>query len=400
MSDLYYVGVGQMDITPSLEQPVFIAGFAANRTALSVLHPLVAQAVYLKDAQGSAVCFVTLDLIGFLQPEVERLRNRVSHLVDRERLVVCSTHTHSGPDTLGLWGKAALGIPYRSGVDPEYLAWVGRQAAAAVTDAVADAEPARVAATTFDIPRGMVRNDRKGGGTYRKTVALAARTAGGTKTVMLNFAAHPEALWEKNRQLSPDYPGPYRNWMARLGVPHAPFFSGPIGAMLTPDVAPSADTPERVRYVEQFGRMLALTTMEKLEGATGLEGPVQAASRKLPLTNANKGFELARKLGVLNRPIEDGVIHTEVTVGRIGDFAFTTVPGEPSPEVGRELHEALGARHGMILALGQDELGYIIPTPFFDDKEYKYEQSMSVGPHTAPTVVSTTKELIGRLPNE
>jgi len=400
MTTPYLVGAAAADITPSLDKPVYIAGFAPNRTALSVLHPLKAQALYVRDPGRGVVCFVSLDLIGFPHPLVEKLRNRVSHLVPKESLVVCSTHTHSGPDTLGLWGKALLGIPYKTGIDQDYIGLVIERTGDVIEQAVRNAAESALAAVTFDIPHGWVRNDRKGGGSYRRGVALVATRGDRLAAIMLNFAAHPEALWEKNRQLSPDYPGPYRNWMEKLGVEEPLFFSGPIGAMLTPDVAESANTAERRRYIEQFGRMLALLTLEKAAQAEPLQGPVVVTGRKLSMPNLNKGFEFAKKLGLFDRPIENSMLTTEMSAGRIGGFRFVTVPGEPSPELGHALHNALGGDHGMLLCLGQDELGYILPAAFFSNSEYKYEHTMSVGPHAGPTVLETARELVERLNHE
>jgi len=159
----YTVGTGKVDITPSLDKPVYLAGFAPNRTAQEVLHPLEVHALYVRDSQESAVCLVTLDVIGFLHPSVQRVRQRVAHVLDPERVIPCSTHTHSAPDTLGLWGKAFLGIPYRSGVDKEYLARVEDAAVRAVEQAVLSASPAGLVAGRFDVPDDFVRNDRKGG---------------------------------------------------------------------------------------------------------------------------------------------------------------------------------------------------------------------------------------------
>ncbi len=396
----FEAGAASVDITPGLRRPVYLAGFAVNRTATSILHPLQVGALYLKDAQGGPLCFVTFDLIGWPNPLVQRVRSRIRHLVPPERTVICSTHTHSGPDTLGLWGKGLLGIPYRSGIDDDYVAWVVERAGEAVEAAVAACRPVTLAAVGFDTPPHWVRNDRKGGGHYRRAAALAALDGGKPYAVLLNFAAHPEALWEGNRAISPDYPAPTREWMRRLGVEHPLFFTGPIGAMLTPAVAPKATFKERVRYIEFFGKMLARRTVEELDRAVPLDGPIEVATQPLRLVNANKGFELARRLGFVQRSMGNGHIHTEVTVGRIGTFRFATIPGEPSPEVGHEAAAVLGGDPAMLLCLGQDELGYILPADFFRNPEYKYEQSMSVGSHTAPTVVQAIRTLTEQLSHE
>ncbi len=396
----YRAGAATIDITPSLREPVYLAGFAPNRTATSILHPLGISALVIDDGTQGRVCMVTADLIGLLNPVVERIRTRVAHLVAPEQLLVCSTHTHSGPDTLGLWGPALFGVNYRSGVNLDYLDRVVELAGRAVEEACAGLRPVELAATSFEAPPHWVRNDRQAGGHFPRATVLTAHDKDGPYALLLNYAAHPEALWEDNRSLSPDYPAPLRNHLAALGWRHPLFFSGPLGAMLTPAVPVGADLDDRVRYIEFFGRMLAELTHRQAMDASPLDGPVRTARKQLSIPNENRRFTFAHKVGLIPRPMGDGTIQTEVFAGRIGALRIASVPGEPSPEVGDQIAEAIGGEPAMLMALGQDELGYIIPVDFFRNKEYKYEQTMSVGPHMAATVVSTIATLSEQLNHE
>lgn len=393
----YRVGTATADLTPGLNLPVYLAGFAPGRRATSVLHPLQALVLYLADQAGSELCLVSLDLIGFLHQDVQRIRARAGSVMPPERILVCSTHTHSGPDTLGLWGKALLGtIPYRSGVDERYMDRVVDCVADAVIQARRAAAPARLSAVTFDTPPRWIRNERTGGGYYRRAVALYAVHEDGARTVMLNFAAHPEALWDKNQAVSPDYPACFRRSLNALGA-GALFFSGPLGAMLTPDVPRSASLDHRKTYIERLGFRLARLTLEAAGRGEELSGPLRFASMEFCLPNHNRRFEWGRRLGLLKREIPDGNIHTEMAAACIGGFRLLTVPGEASPELGQALYRVQRQGHRMLLCLGLDELGYLLPSEFFDNPEYKYEQSMSVGPHAAPVLVEHAKQLVDRI---
>ena len=218
--------------------------------------------------------------------------------------------------------------------------------------------------------------------------------------MLLNFAAHPEALWEDNRALSPDYPAPLRNHLRRLGWRHPLFFSGPLGAMVTPAVPSGADLDDRVRYIEFFGRMLAELTHHQALAAPELKGPIRTATRRLSIPNENRRFSFAHKVGLIPRPMGDGTIETEIFAARIGSLKIASIPGEPSPEVGDQIVSSLGEGPAMLMALGQDELGYIIPAEFFGNREYKYEQTMSVGPKLAATVIQTIATLSEQLNHE
>src|SRR5262245_30598089 len=96
-------GFGEAEITPKLgAKPVFIAGFGHNRLATGVADPLFARAVVLKDGHSS-VALVSVDLVGFFHANVDNVRK---HLSGFDFVLVSSTHSHEGPDTLGLWGKS------------------------------------------------------------------------------------------------------------------------------------------------------------------------------------------------------------------------------------------------------------------------------------------------------
>jgi hypothetical protein len=398
---LYQVGTATVDITPSLDKPVYLAGFAPNRKARSVLHPLTAGVLYVKDGEGSEICLISVDLIGFPYPQVLRVREAVADVIPSERVIICATHTHAGPDTLGLWGKTLLGfLPYRSGVDPEYMTDLVHRLAQGVRQAMKEAVPCTLHAKTLDCPGHLVRNDRKTGGSYPRGVILCARSATGIEAVLLNYAAHPEALWEKNHEISPDYPAPFRNRLKELGVETPVFFSGPLGAMLTPNVDPKADLDARKQYIEAMGHELAEVVFAQLSDMEPLAGPVRVLSHPFQVVNMNSRFVWAKRIGIFEREFDGSMISTEMAVGEIGAFRFATVPGEASPEVGHQLHDALEEGHRMILCLGLDELGYVIPSAFFVDKEYKYEPTMSVGVHMAPTIVEKVRMLRTRLNRE
>src|SRR5262249_59198615 len=94
------VGFGEADITPKVggDKPVYLAGFGQNRKATGVHDPLKARAVVLKHGDRK-IAVVALDLIGFFNANVAHVRDRLDGF---DYVLVCSTHQHEGPDTLGL----------------------------------------------------------------------------------------------------------------------------------------------------------------------------------------------------------------------------------------------------------------------------------------------------------
>jgi len=395
----FLVGAAAADITPGLDRPVYLAGFAPNRLATGILHPLEAGVLYLERG-GEAVALVTADLIGLLRPDVDAVRSLVTALPP-ERVMICATHTHSGPDTIGMWGKGALGIPWRSGVDPEYMGRLHAALADAVDRAAAAAGPGSLAVGAFDAPDGWVTNHRKGGGRFQRVTVISVRPdrAGSPAAVLVNFAAHPEGLWEDNKKISPDYPASFRVRLRELGVETPLFFSGPLGGMLTPNIPVKMDRPGRRKMCDNLGVQLAERVHEALPGLTPLRSaPLRLARVTGILKNRNWRFRLGSRLGVFNRDLNrDAGVETEMNLVDLGPLRILTVPGEPLPELGHRLVETLDTAFPMILALGNDELGYILPEDLISNREYSYERTMTLTPFLGPWVEQTAGRLVETL---
>ncbi|MBM4370431.1 MAG: hypothetical protein FJ098_02170 [Deltaproteobacteria bacterium] len=391
-------GAATADITPDLGHTVYLAGFAPDRRATGIRHPLEAGALVLRQGQ-EAVALVTADLVGLLRPDVEAIRRRVTR-VPPERVLVCSTHTHAGPDTIGMWGKGALGIPLCSGVDPEYMERLHAAVADAVDRAAAAAAPVRALAGAFDAPTSWVTNHRRGGARYDRVTILALARDGEAVpgAVLVNFAAHPEGLWERNTEVSPDYPASLRTRLRAGGVAIPLFFNGPLGGMLTPDIPISMDLPGRRKMVDNLGEQLGDRVLQALPGLPALPAArVRVARAVESLPNRNWRFRLGSRLGVFQRDLSTGGVETEMNLVELGPLRLLTVPGEPLPELGHRLAEALDAPLPAVLALGNDELGYILPEELTGRREYRYERSMTLSPELGPWALRTARSLAAAL---
>jgi hypothetical protein len=139
------VGLAQVKITP--ERPVFLEGYASrNRPFEGVATDLYAKAMALEDRDGRVAVLVTTDLIGLTsavaEPVCERLRSRAG--LEREQILLSSSHTHTGP-ALSLDPRPRLG---RSAGDAqrtvEYTRQLQEKLALVVERAVAHRESARL----------------------------------------------------------------------------------------------------------------------------------------------------------------------------------------------------------------------------------------------------------------
>jgi hypothetical protein len=382
-------------VTPGDLRRTFLAGFGAGRRAEGVLEPLTASALVLESG-GTRVALVSADLLALPRPLVDEIRARVCGLPERRAILCCATHTHSGPDTLGLWGRSLLGVPISSGVDRAYLRGLAERVAACIDRAAAALAPARLRAASFEVPARWTRNERRGGARFDHAVALACEDLGGRRiATLLDYASHPETLWETNTRVSPDFPGAFRRRSRELagGIPL--YVSGPLGAMLTPDVPRDASLDERQGFCAALGAALAERVEEELAGAELQVDPgLRHRVRAVRLRNSNWRFRLFQRLGWLPAVERDGCVENDVHWLRVGDVECVSAPGEVAPELGERMRAALRARHRAILGLCDDEVGYVLEPRMFDDPEYRYETTVSLGRETAEALLSAQRALV------
>lgn len=384
MPELLKIGLSSVDITPRKWVPgIIMAGFDIGRRATGVLDPLEAGAMYISDGDAE-ILLITVDAIGLMKPVVDRISHGICDRLGRVLTVlVASTHTHAGPDTLGLWGKGPMGImPLHSGVNRAYMDYLAEAVVRAGLDAVESAGPAGLRIASMDVPKHWVRNDRLNGIVDRAAYALAVTGPKGTRAVMVNFSAHPETLWEKNTLISADYPAAFRRRIRDLkkGVPM--FFSGDLGGMLTPDCPEEADLQQRQAFAKKLGESIADLALQSLDNVrestqTGLQ--ILHTPLTVPVQNAR--FRLAHRMGILDREFPLGAVLTGVWVVTLANLVtIVSCPGELVPELGVRIRQMAGPGPVMILGLCCDELGYILEDQQFSCHEYAYEQTMSCGP--------------------
>jgi hypothetical protein len=394
-----YIGYARDVITPSLERPVFLAGFDQNRRATAIHDDLFVRALALR-TPGQTLVLCALDLIGFFRQDAQEIIRRVhsrSGGLDKVEILVASLHPHDGPDTMGLWGPDNR----TSGVDPIYLSEVKDKAVATIHSAL-DAATREAPAMKSVCLRvlGLAKNARNPEILDDELTALQFLDIDGKPLASLfDFPCHPEVLWEHNTQVSADYVGYLRQ--AVEDATHAPciFFSGALGGMMTPDVREYS-----FAEAEAIGRRLANAGLQALETATAFPDPevgIRKKEIKVKLTNILYKFAFRRKLLPDVRDPQ-GRIVSEVNLIKIGPVWFATIPGELLPRLGLVLKagmRAAGAQTPGVICLANDELGYILPAedfrfplnPFKPGRHY--EETNSISREIGPVVMEAVQSL-------
>lgn len=367
---------------------VWLAGFSPGRHATAVHDPLTAQALVVAQGKQTAAV-VVLDIIGLLYRDVGEIRKLASAKtgIPEANIIVASTHNHNSSDTLGLWG----GLPTMSGRDPAYLASMKEKAAAVVAEAHAKLTPVKVRWASAEI-KGLCGDSRKPVIMNEVGRALLFEGADGKAVAsFVNYGCHPEARGSRNTEITSDYPNWVREEMrTRFGGAPCVFTVGDIGGLIAPRVGRKWEDAERM------GRTIAGRLAEELAKAPA--EPVEAfkiASRKVRFPLDNVMFQRAAKAGNFGNPegyIEEGHIPSELTALRLGPVVLFSSPGEIFPELGAELYDAVESPRKIMIGLGNDELGYIMPETSWTPGEYC--ESMSVGAKTGTILATETRALL------
>ncbi len=376
-------------ITPSLEGgPVYLAGFQGNRVATGVADDLRVRTMALRE-EGRPFALAVCDLIGLVREDTLAVRASLPG-VD---VVVASTHTHSGPDTIGLWGPDER----TRGVDEPYLERVRERVVASIESAVASLEPAwlRFGAAPVD---GVVRNFRDPEVLDDVVSVLVAEGEDGSAIgTLLNFPCHPEVLDGESTVVSADMAGAACRAVERGRGGIAVWASGGLGGMQSPDTG--------VRTPEEAGRLGSLVASAAL-GALGAERfrpELRYRRAEVDLSLWNPRFRAALDAGLLRGTVGGGQLRTEVSLLELGPARVAFAPGEVLPALGLVIKEGLACRFPFLVGLANDELGYILPREQFvepadwDDPGPQYEESMSVGPETGPRLMDALDRLLADL---
>lgn len=390
------VGASSATINPM--RGAFVAGHTLDRRFTGVHDDLHVKAVAVSDGRSSVV-ILGFDCIGLLHPQLLEIRRAVAARIrdaafDTGRIVMSSTHTHSGPDVVGLWGPDRM----HSGVDTAYLSLLVSAAAEQVVRAWTSRVSARAVYAESLHGEGWVFNISRPESIDRTLTTLRFRDSRGRSIATLtNFACHPTILDGATEEVSSDYlAGFYRRMDSVSGGVNL-FLQGAIGGWVQPEH--EEKTFERAFF---RGRGLADAVLKALQAPKALPGrdiAFQGSRLRLPVDNP--GFRMLAQAGVIRRDIGDSV-DTELAVFRIGEARFATHPGESTPGMSlrtRALLPATGPR--FVVGLGMDALGYILDRGFFEGAQRpphaEYLCSMSVGPVTSEAVMRGIEILSGRL---
>jgi neutral ceramidase len=331
-----------------------MAGYMARTEASTgVLDELAIGALVLKHG-NTQLAIVAADIAAVDEALVTEVANAAG--LDRSELVLCASHTHSGPAGV----VSRLHPADEDRLSPELRAAFVTICVKAIAEASAQREPADLLfGQTETSGLAANRNDPAGPFDPRLSV-LATRTRNGVYTsILVHFACHPTILGADNLLISADFPGALRRALKSEIAGQPPvilFANGAAGDVSTRFTRISQDYAE----VERVGVGLAAGAVAALANARPIDGPIryerqtvilpprtltapselERVTRSTSAAERRKAETRAQGAALLTRLVKAGpyAIRStlDVEVWCLGDLALVAIPGE--------LFASLGAR--------------------------------------------------------
>lgn len=445
------VGAAKRDVTPTLEKPVWMAGFGNGRAATGVHDPIWVRALSARRG-ATRLGLAVVDTVGFFHDDVVRIRQGAAAL-GFDHVVFTSTHNHEAKDTMGMWGESAT----VSAHDDAYQRRIVDAAIDALKEA-RDAEKAtgvRVAGATAQELVGDTRDPVLADEGVH-TLVFGGDQPFATLSVWGN---HPEALGDDNKLITSDWVHYFREEMEqKYPGSISLLFQGNLGGLTTPLVikgCPDAEgnetcptgTFEKAEYVGRGAARKVITALDGAGATVDADPQLSLRRHSFLLASANSLMSIAVYLRVLPRvlwlddgtriPIEDtqtlqlrdvldgrARVQTEVNAFRLGPVSFLTVPGElyaelwlgkgdgtslviqpegadfPEAKIDPPLSSLLpDAPFKVVLNQANDAIGYLIPKAQWDVKDPRafggqYGEENSTGPDSAALVFKAASELM------
>jgi neutral ceramidase len=402
-------GCARVNITPPLGTTLI---GSKGQPSDTVRDDLYAKAMVLSDG-GNTVAIVALDL---LYAPWEEITNPVRTLVSeklgipRQNVMVCATHTHSGPEVFTR-SKLPPGsrVPV-SDLAQAYLQVLVRKIADAVLIARQDLREAKLGMAVGSVPEVLFN---------RRPVAPDGR-------VTTTFTLPPEVVATRRIETTPEGYAKVAFTVASQGAPLEFACVDPrvfilrledaegriVGSLVNFGCHPvciypylsttvSADYPAFVaRVVEQAEGGISLFTL----GLAGNTVPIQRGPQRCAEIGKAVGGEAVRRLQFvattdevalkamsrqvsfpLRKPSAGDAgtatapsITTEIQALRLGDIYLLGPPGEVLVEVGREIRQKAGLEKLLIATATNDTIGYVCPSLAYEQGGYESESGTNL----------------------
>lgn len=426
-------GLATVEITP--HRSLWMAGYAARtKPSEGTLLPLYAKALVLQDQTGTCSVLVTSDLLGFPAAVAATVAERVhaQYQIPRDRLILNSSHTHSGPVLDNMLVVAYDMNEEQWSAAKTYTRELEDKVVAVIGAALKDLQPAWLSfghtEANFCANRRVKTENGYVGGVnpsgsvdHIVPVLRIGGKAGRLRGVMFGYACHNTTLGADFYQFNGDYAGSAQEQLEERYPGAVAMFVEGCGADANPAPRGTVD------LTRKYGEMLADAVDHALRGPLKpVRGPLETAWGLVPIAFApppsraelegrlhDKSVYIQRHarlmLTVLDR---DGRLPSEypypVQVWQFGrDLTLIPMAGEVVVDYDLRLKKELGPEKVWVAGYSNDVFAYIPSLRVLEEGGYEgggamiyYGQPGPFAPSVEETIISKIQELVKRCRRE
>jgi len=424
-------GKSVANITPPVG--LYLTGFGGRAGPSNGIHDeIYAKTIVISDGNED-LAIVTTDLLGFDADVVKAIKEGADKLgIPAKNIMLCSSHTHSGPVTVSL-----RGLGYR---DENYVLNVEKKILGSIDDALSNTQESVLRIGEGKCEIGVNRREKtKDGkivlgenplGPIDPAITTITIESPAGRTVLFSYACHPVVLGSSNLLISADYPGYATKviesvWKGSVAM----FIQGCCGNINSKVVGGSFDDAERLggilgkevtRVAERSGieeglplcssiRKVELP-LQELPSEEEIEKERIEYSNRLSLAKQrNQHGDIILWEGFLewadttSQLIRKGERHLnkeiELQVMRVGETAIAAIPGEPFIEIALGVKERSKFKHTIVAGYTNGCIGYM-PTPeaieqggYEVDTAHKLYDIAPLAPSAFRIIVETAAQL-------
>ena len=406
---LLRAGFGRRDITPPLG--TLLMGYPVPARRADAIRDRLAASALVLERYGQLAANLSLDVTIVDDPEVEAIRRGLAERSDiaANNITVCATQTHSGPNSLEVWGWGEK--------DEPFLEQMVGGAIEAALDAADSLEPVVVGIGETESEVGVNRREIRESHEITlgvnpwapyDPVMTVLRFEGENAPVatLIHYGAHPTVLGSASRVVSRDWPGIMVDRIETLTEAPALFINGAVG-----DVAPRVnnlsavgDGEEALLEVGSRAATDALRAYHSIKSfqdhpLSVLNGELELPYRPLPsLEEARRALEEAEthkdELGLematyrhwqcvvetLAASPASGCTYSQVITG-LGPIAFVPFPGEPFAEIILRLRHYSPWQHTLCASTSCGSFGYFATRESLHRGGYEVWVARAFGPY-------------------
>lgn len=422
-TDTFVVGVAAVDITPA--EPIRLTGYGNRTSPTGVVNQrLRAKALAFGADHQQPSVLITTDLIGVSAAIVDVVARRLQPAkIDRARLAITASHTHTGPSISGMLPHI-FSSPITTDearVIDRYSTELSDKLAGVALAALADRRPARVewgqGTARFAANRRVLKDGKwtafgiePGGPVDHDLPMLAVRAPDGAlRAVLVNYACHATTFGGNDNFIHGDWPGSAQTMIEQRFPNALALVSVGAGADANPNPRGGG-----IQDVERHAREVA-SEVERLLGTpltritvppTGRLQALQIAFSRIPSRSeweaqaAGKDAIAHHARAVLARLDKGAAIPTTApypvqtwTFGR--ELAMVFLAGEVVSDYSLRLKREFDGTRLWVTAYANDVPFYVASRRMIPEGGYEVDRSMTYYGQPSALAADTEDRIIG-----